>query len=94
MKINLKNTNGALISAPTGFSWTTFFFGFFVPIFRGSAKWFAIMLVLQILSLGFANLVFCFIFNKIWIKELLEKGYIPADDYSKSYLQQKGLFVK
>lgn len=38
-----------------GFSWTVFFFGFFVPIFRGDWVWFILMLIAAIItySIGF-----------------------------------------
>ena len=38
-------TSGVLKECPTGFSFTTFLFGFFVPLFRKDFKWAAIMLV-------------------------------------------------
>ncbi len=93
MKVNLKNSTGALVSAPVGFSWTSFFFGWLVPLFRGSFKWAVIQLIAAIVTCGISWIVFCFIFNKIWLKELLAKGLTPADDYSKTILMQKGLFV-
>ena len=34
-----------LKQAPIGFSWTNFFFGFFVPLFRGDWKWAGIFLL-------------------------------------------------
>lgn len=62
-------------TAPVGFSWTTFFFGFFVPLLRKDIKWAIIMLILQIITLGIAYFIFPFIYNKIYIKSLISDGY-------------------
>lgn len=92
MQVNLKhNQTGAVKQTKLGFSWTTLFFGLFVPLFRGDFKWFAFMIIFPIITFGIAWLIFPFIYNKMYIKDLIEKGYIPSDDYSKSQLQLKGL---
>lgn len=75
-----------------GFSWTMFFFGFFVPLFRGDFKWTIITLILSILSFGLANFILCFLYNKFYTLNLLEQGYKPADDFSKNLLNIKGLY--
>ena len=93
MKVNLKNASGALVSTPIGFSWTFVFFGCLVPFFRGSLKWCAIVFLAEICTLGIAHIVFWFIFNKLYIKDLLKQGFTPADDYSKTILSQKGLYI-
>ena len=66
-------------TAPVGFSWTVFFFGIFPAIFRGDWKWTLIMLVAAVCTLGLSNLVFCFIYNKLYIQSLLEQGYTSVD---------------
>lgn len=58
-----------------GFSWSVLFFGIFVPLIRGDWLWFLIMLVAAFVTSGFAWLVFPFIYNKIYINNLMEKGY-------------------
>jgi len=74
--ITFENPNtGAMKVAPVGFSWTTFFFGFFPALFRGDWKWAIIMLILLILTGGLAVLVFMFIYNKLYIKDLIKSGY-------------------
>ncbi|MCY7008256.1 hypothetical protein PKF05_07090 [Fusobacterium simiae] len=100
-----------------GFSWTAFFFGFFVPIFRADLKWFLIFfspyLVIVILTLSsfitrtynedivtvftifslilrlLTSLLFPFIYNGFYTKDLLKKGYLPPedDDYSNAILK-------
>lgn len=43
-------------------------------------------------SAGFPNVIFGFIYNGIYTRDLLEnKGYRPADDYSLQLLIQSGL---
>ncbi len=76
-----------------GFSWTTLFFGFFVPLFRGDWKWCIILLVLGLLSFGLCSLIFCFIYNKIYTRGLLEDGYVAADDYSRELLYRAGILT-
>lgn len=74
--ILFKNPNtGAMKEAPVGFSWTTFFFGFFPSLFRGDWKWAAIQFVLAMVTMGLSTLVFCFIYNKLYIKDLIGSGF-------------------
>jgi hypothetical protein len=90
MKINLKHAaTGAFKQVKLGFSWTVLFFGGLVPLFRGDLKWFFIMIFSALITLGLAWIAFPFIYNKFYIRELLEKGYVPADDTSRNQLQSK-----
>jgi hypothetical protein len=66
-----------------GFSWTTFFFGFFPALFRGDfltfIGGFVVSTIIGILTLGmgllFINLVWAFMYNKYYTRKLLEGGY-------------------
>lgn len=69
---------GMVKEAPTGFSWTTLFFGIFPALFRGDVKWGLIMLLLAFLSLGLSWLIFPFIYNGLYLKGLIESGYKMA----------------
>ncbi len=75
--LTLKNPNtGELKQAPVGFSWTTFFFGFFPAIFRNDWKHVAIMVILAMFTFGVSSIVFAFIYNKMYIKDLIfSKGF-------------------
>ena len=75
MKQTMKNEIGQIKIVQDGFSWPTLFFGIFVPLCRGDWKWFLIMLIANIFTYGLASIVFAFIYNKIYINDLLEKGY-------------------
>ncbi|MFS0781188.1 DUF2628 domain-containing protein [Bacillus sp. 1P06AnD] len=99
MKARLSNEAGVTKNVKIGFSWTTFFFGFFPALFRGDLKWAAIMFitaaVVGTFTIGFGawipGIIFSFVYNKINIKELLEKGYRPADERTREELQSRGI---
>lgn len=75
-KISLTNPfNGHMKEAPVGFSWTLFFFGPFVPLLRGNWEWALIMLIAACCSFGLSWLVFMFIYNKMYVKRLLGRGF-------------------
>ena len=71
----MQNEAGVVKQVKEGFSWTLFFFGFFVPLIRGDLKWFFIMLILHLLTDVLSWLVLPFVYNRIYIDALLEEGY-------------------
>ena len=96
MKVVLQNDAGLTKQVKIGFSWTTFFFGFIPALIRGDLKWAIIMLLLEAvfgsftfgIGAWFVGIVFSFVYNKIYIKELIEKGYKPADDTARDALRK------
>lgn len=98
MQIMLKNPHGVLKKAKLGFSWTTFFFTFLPALFRGDIKWAIIMIIGEVivgfLTFGMGNiilnLIFAFIYNKIYIKGLISKGYLPFSEETRELLSIKG----
>ncbi|GIP33362.1 DUF2628 domain-containing protein [Paenibacillus sp. J2TS4] len=102
MKVLLSTESGLTKEVKVGFSWTTLFFGFFPALFRGDLKWAAIMFIISAafgaFTLGFgawvSGIVFSFIYNKIYIKGLIEKGYRPANDVSRSVLENNQILAR
>lgn len=94
----VKDDKGIEREVKLGFSWTVLFFNFFVPLIRADFKWAGIIFALTILAgyskIRFAaflvSLAFAFIYNKIYIKELLAKGYKPVGVRSRDILQSRG----
>lgn len=66
-----------------GFSWTTFFFGFFPALFRQDfitfIGAFVVLALISAVTLGIgtfiATFVWAFLYNGYYTKKLLEKGY-------------------
>ena len=76
MNLAMENPNtGAIKEAPIGFSWTTFFFGFFPALLRGHISMAIVMIILALLSFGISGLVFSFIYNKMYVKNLIGQGF-------------------
>ena len=84
MIVRLKNDIGMVKEAKIGFSFTAL---------RGDWKYAGIMLVCAIITSGISTLVFPFVYNKLYIKELLMKGFLPASDNDRNILVEKGFIV-
>lgn len=78
--LNLKHPEYEVVKqAPVGFSWTVLLFGFFPPLFRGDWKWAMVILIAALCTFGLSTLVFMFIYNKLYVKSLLDRGYTSLD---------------
>ena len=73
--ITFENKSGVVKDAPVGFSWTTFFFGFFPALIRGDWLWAVIIFAATFVTFGLAGLVFAFIYNRLYIQGLLKQGF-------------------
>ncbi|SDO16731.1 hypothetical protein SAMN04487897_10976 [Paenibacillus sp. yr247] len=91
--VHLKNNVGVPKTLKVGFSWTTFFFGGWVAMFRGQwgevAKWF----FLNPITLGIWGIVQCWTANKKTVIYHLEKGYEPATETDRTLLKQKSIIA-
>jgi hypothetical protein len=95
MFITLKNElTGQTRESKIGFSWTTFFFGFIPAFTRGDMKNGFIQLFITFIIGPFAPLVYSFIYNKIYIKDLLQNGFRPNDQHSTNLLRAKGFYFE
>jgi hypothetical protein len=87
-----------ITSAPIGFSWTTLFFGFFVPLFRNDYMWAIIMMVFSVLTLFVSNIPFAFLYNRIYLTKLLKQKYtvcnIEGDNPDKVIKMIKRIYEK
>ena len=90
MIVRLKDEMGMVKEAKIGFSWTTLFFGAFVPAIRGDWKYAGIMVVCAVITCGISSLVFPFVYNKLYIKDLLMKGFLPVSEVDRNLLIDKG----
>ena len=74
--VNLKHSNsGVNKSGYTGYCWTYFFFGFFVPIFRGEIFIGVLHIIFSIVTLGLFQLIIPFLYNKQYTTRLLTNGW-------------------
>jgi hypothetical protein len=84
-----------------GFSWTTLFFSFFVPLFRGdlvtSILLFIVEIIVILVTSGFgffvAPLIWAFFYNKTYTTKLLEAGYEFYDQPSRVHAAKRKLKI-
>jgi len=89
MKRILKNNSTGVVKVvKQGFSWTTFFFGFFVPLIRGDLKYFFVMIAASLVTFGFSSWVFAFLYNKHYTEDLLNNGFTFQDNPITDFVAQ------
>ena len=75
-KTVLKHEDSGLTKAGfVGFCWTYFFFGFFVPIFRGEIGIGALHFLFSVVTFGLFQLIMPFLYNKQYTSRLLVSGF-------------------
>lgn len=68
---------GQYRDVPTGFSFTTLFFGPIPMLFRGQLGYFFLQLILSIVTMGISHIFFAFAINGMCEKKLQQDGFRP-----------------
>ncbi|SDH44159.1 MULTISPECIES: hypothetical protein [unclassified Duganella] len=101
-RIALKHKDTGLVKDGFyGFSWTTFFFGFFPALFRGDfitfIGGFVISMIIAVVTMGigafFIGLIWAFMYNKYYTRRLLERGYVLAGSEGDNALAAAALGI-
>ena len=69
-----------------GYCWTYFFFGFFVPIFRGEISIGIFHLIFSLVTFGIFQLIMPFLYNKQFSTRLLTNGWELNDTDERNQL--------
>ena len=77
-----------------GFSWTTFFFGFFVPLLRGDMMWAVGMFIAACVLPIISNIILAFIYNKKYTENLLQQGFEPCGEADRALLKAVGVYAE
>ena len=83
--------NGLTRMGYFGFSWTYFFFGWFVPLFRGELGVAALHLLFSCVTFGLWQIIMAFLYNKQYMHRMIEKGYVLADTEARNSLARSKL---
>lgn len=79
-KIKVKHEESSLEQhCFTGYAWTYFLFGFFVPIFRGEVSIGVFHLIFSLLTFGLFQIIMPFLYNKQYSIRLLTNGWERND---------------
>jgi len=93
-KIKVKhNESGILKHCFVGYSWTYFFFGFFVPIFRGEILIGVFHLIFSIVTFGIFQLIMPFLYNKQYSTRLLNNSWSLNDSEVNNGIARKKIGI-
>ena len=82
--------SGIRKTARLGWSWTYYYFGFLVPVFRGEILVGLLHFILTIFTFWLFQVLWSFLYNKQQITRLLTDGWVLADTPEvESYAKQK-----
>ena len=73
----------------TGYSWTYFFFGFFVPIFRGEIAISSFHFILTLTTFGIFQLIMPFLYNKQYSIRLLNDSWSLNDSEKNNEIARR-----
>ena len=76
-----------------GYSWTYFFFGFFVPIFRGEIVVGLLHAILSFITFGLFWLVMSFLYNRQYSERLIGAGWQLSDTEERNQLAKLKLRI-
>lgn len=94
MEIYLVNRNGELKRSYFGWSFTSLFFGFFVPLFRGDWKSFFIYFFVDIFTAWLGCVVQMIIYNKSYTANLIKSGFYAQNEIDQNVLKTHGIYVQ
>ena len=93
-KINVKhNESGILKNCFVGYSWTYFFFGFFVPIFRGEISIGVFHLIFSLVTFGIFQLIMPFLYNKQYSTRLLNNSWSLNDSEDNNAIARQKIGI-
>tara|TARA_X000001036_G_scaffold392401_1_gene391232 strand:- start:294 stop:671 length:378 start_codon:yes stop_codon:yes gene_type:complete len=93
-RINLLHSSGLNKSGYVGYSWTYFFFGWFVPIFRGEIGIGILHFLFTVITFGLFQYLFMpFLYNKQFMTRLMTKGWTLNDTEEKNTLARMKLNI-
>ncbi len=88
-KVRIKHEpSGMMKEGFFGFSWTYFFFGAFVPMFRGEIGVGCLHFLFNIFSLGIWQLIVCWLYNKQYMTRMLQSGW-KLDETDQQFTNAK-----
>ena len=86
--------SGVITTGFYGFSWTTLFFSGFPAIFRGDLITGVIVLILSASSFWLVDIIWAFLYNRLYTTRLLERGYVFDDDPEKVREAKRALRIQ
>lgn len=73
---------GRAKEAPVGFSWTSLFFTFLVPLIRGHYLSAFLWFLATTISMGLSAPIQAFIYNRQYVQFLINEGYKVSHSYA------------
>ena len=76
-----------------GFSWTYFFFGWFVPLIRGELGVAVLHLFFTVITVGLWQLIVSFLYNKQYMTRMLTNGWELAGGDDQNMIAKTALSI-